>query len=167
MPDNFLIGAAATIAAVVVGGGMQALQQRSVQRAQRSQLAADRLWSARREAYTEFLIAFNDAAHVAGSLAPRPGRSVPSGDEAREVADYHFDRTVTPARRALELVATADARRLAGDATDALGRFRDRMTHPELPAPQYRSEEYEAAYQPAREARRRFEIQAVEDLKAL
>jgi len=161
-----LIATGTTLAGVLVGGGLQMLQQRAGHHARREELAADRLWSARRDAYTQFLVAFNDVAHVAGNLAPRPGREVPSGAAAREVADYHFDRTVTPALRALQLVATPETTQLAIHAADALGAFRDRMTHPDLSAPTYRSDEYDEAYLPARQARLRFEACAAEDLQA-
>lgn len=65
------------------------------------------------EAYAAFLVAFNNAAHIAGNLAPRPGRDVPSGPDARELADYFFDENVTPALRSLEIVATDEAAELA------------------------------------------------------
>jgi hypothetical protein len=65
----------------------------------------------------------------------------------------------------LELVAPPEIKRLAGQAADALAAFH-RMTHPGLPAPTYRSDEYDAAHLPARQARERFEDQAAEDLEA-
>lgn len=167
MADTNALVAATTIAGVVVGGGLQALQQRAGQKARRHELASDRLWAARRETYAQFLIGFNDAAHVLGNLAPRSGRTVPSGPDAREHAEYHFDRTITPPLRALQLVATPDANRLAMEAWAALDGFRARMTHPERPAPEYRSSEYNVHYQPAQEARQRFIEQAVIDLKSL
>lgn len=159
-----LIAAGATIAGVIVGGGLQVIQQSLAARARREELATERLWAARREAYAAFLIALNQAAHIAGNLAPRPGRIAPTGAQAREDADYFYDRTVMPALRALEVVATPEATMLAKEAAVAVGAFRERMTHPESPPPAYRSDEYNAAYSPAQEARDRFADQAVREL---
>ena len=164
--SDALIGAAATLAGVLAGGGLQALQQRAGHRARREESSADRLWAARRDSYAEFLVAFNNAAHTAGNLAPRPGRAAPTGAEAREFADYYFDENVTPALRSLEIVGTAEAAELARAAAAALSDFRDRMTHPELPAPRYRTGEYNAAYDPARAARLRFQERAAAELSA-
>lgn len=165
MPDSTAFLAAATaITGVIVGGGLQALQQRATRRHQQRTLTDDRLWSARREVYASFLMAFNEAAHVAGGLAPRPGRTVPSGPDAREEADYHFDRTVTPALRAVQLVATREASTLAADAATSLAAFRDRMTHPVEPPPEYRSDTYNEYYVPVQMARKAFIDQAVQDL---
>jgi hypothetical protein len=160
-----LIVGVATVTGVLVGGGLQVLQQRRTSWSSRQQAAEDRLWAARRETYAEFLVAFNGAAHVLGNLAPRAGREPPAGPAAREYADYNFDRTVTPALRALELVASPDAAHLANEAVRALIGFRTRMIDPHAVVPAYQSETYEQHYQPAREARERFLAQAVEDLR--
>lgn len=164
--SDALIGAAATLAGVFAGGGLQALQQRAGHRARREEASADRLWAARRDAYAEFLVAFNNAAHTAGNLAPRPGRAAQSGAEARELADYFFDENVTPALRSLEIVGTTEAAERARTAAAALSDFRDRMTHPNKPAPPYRSDEYNASYEPARAARLRFQERASAELSA-
>jgi len=159
------VGAAAIgVGGVIVGASLQALQQWANRRSHRRELADDRLWAARREAYGAFLVALGNSAHVAGALAPRDGRQVPHGAEAREHADYYFDQSVTPALRAVQIVATPDAAIRAAEAAAAFADFRDRMTHPSEPPPRYRSPEYSACYEPARRARDRFQGQAVRDL---